>query len=238
VSFANRARRADAPTIKGARAAPALGPPPSPRFVFSASADSLTDKAHVISAECNQWPSAFVGGASSQYCCDQKQPVTLVECKGANCAYRPLGATCPDVFADDGERLYFANDVRVAVLDRKDQKISTLSRRKRQPRAVTMSGEYIYWLEGEPISEIFRIKKDASDPTTAEMIARRQVDATEIAASDVALFWVARAPSDSANGSKHPGQKPKSRAPGSGPAHAAEAPSSLYVLPLLAARKQ
>lgn len=227
--WANRAARSDVPGT--GRAGSALAPPPSPRSVQSVPADGISDRARITAAECNQWPSAFVGGADSQYCCDKKQPVTLVECKGTNCAYRPLDATCPDVFADDGDRLYFAEETRVVTLEKKSERIATLSKRKRQPRAVTVAGNYVYWLEGEPFSDIFRIRKDAKDPASAEMIARRQVDASELAAGDAAVFWVAKGPPDSAatGGAVQHGASGKAK-PGHG--HAAQAPASqaLYVL--------
>jgi hypothetical protein len=112
--------------------------------------------------------------------------------------------TCPDVFADDGERLYFAEETRVLSLDRKSSKVDVLSKRKRASRLVTIGGDYVYWLEGEPVSDLYRIKKDAKDPLGAEMIARRQVDAVELSATNRAVFWAARAPAETAG----PGAKP------------------------------
>jgi serine/threonine protein kinase len=231
VTWSNRARRTDEPAGASAqgRARAALSPPPTPRSLLFAQVDTLSDKARVATADCNQWPAAFAGGPESQYCCDKKQPVTLVECKGTNGAYRPLGATCPDVFADDGDRIYFAEETRVVALDRKSAKLDVLSKRKRQPRAVTVGGDYVYWLEGDPISDIFRIRKDAKDPTLVEMIARRQIDAVELSASNRAAFWTARAPADAA-GAK--GAKPsvqKGSKPGQA-GHGIGAPSAAYVV--------
>lgn len=229
ISFSNRAKRAEPVQTKSGR--PALSPPPSPRLVLSIRADSVGDKSRFATAECNQWPAAFAGGSPNQYCCDRKQPLTLVECHGASCAYRPLDVMCPDVLADDGQRLYFAEEMRIAVLDRKDQKVATLSKRKRQPRTVTIGGDYVYWLEGEPLSDVFRIKRDSSDPTSAEMIARRQIDATEIAATDRAVFWVSRAPGESATGAKRVARTVK---PNASSTAAAEAPQVIQVVRLSA----
>jgi hypothetical protein len=218
--------------VKGGRPTSALTPPPSPRSVLTLPADAITDKSRLASVECNQWPAAFAGGPDNQYCCDRRQPVTLVECKGASCAYRPLDATCPEAFSDDGARLYFAEETRVVVLDRKTQKISILSKRKRQPRSVTLGGSYVYWFEGETIADIFRIKNDASDTTSAEMIARRLVDATELAAGDRAVFWVARAPADTSTLAKRGNpSKPKPGAAGHA-SPASGAPRALYTVTL------
>jgi hypothetical protein len=227
VFWSNRAKRGDTASATAPRARP-LSPPPSPRGVSFTSADALADKPRVTNADCNQWPAAFVGGPDGQYCCDKKQPVTLVDCKGSNCAYRPLAATCPDVFADDGDRIYFADETRIVMLDRKSGKLDALSKRKRQPRAVTIGGDYVYWLEGEPISDVFRLKKDTQDPASAEMVARRQVEAFALSASDRAVFWVARAPADVAVGSaKHAPSKAAKAAHG---VTGSRGPTALYVL--------
>ncbi len=231
VSWTNRARRPDDGAPASARPRAVLSPPPSPRSISFVAVDGLPDKARIGSAECNQWPAAFAGGPENQYCCDRKQPVTLVECKGSNCAYRPLDATCPDVIADDGDRLYFAEETKIVSLDRKTGKLGVLSKRKRQARSVTVGGDFVYWLEGEPIADVFRVKKDASDPGSAEMIARRQIDVLDLAASDRAVFWTARPPADStgAAAGKPTAAKPAKAGAGSRGTDTAKA---LYVLVL------
>jgi hypothetical protein len=232
LTWSNRAHRTEEPVAaaKG-KARPVLASPPTPRSLSFVSVDALGDRSRVASAECNQWPAAFVGGPDNQYCCDRKQAVTLVECKGTSCAYRPIDATCPDAFADDGDRIYFPEETRIVVLDRKTGKLTVLSKRKRQARGVTIGGDFVYWLEGEPIADIFRIKKSATDPSSAEMIARRQVNAAELAAGEHSVFWAARAPEAALPGPASSAKRaPPKSSPGQSGDRTPAGPIGIYVL--------
>ncbi len=47
----------------------------------------------------------------------------------------------------------------------------------------------MYWFEGDPHAEIWRVVRDGSTP--AELLARRQVSARALSISDDHVYWVA-----------------------------------------------
>jgi len=175
------------------RGAPDALPPGSLRRVFSAPLDSLLEKDRTATVECPTWPQTFVADEQGAYCCDASKPLAHAECNHGHCTSDPYDALCPEEIAMDAERLYFAQDLRVLSLDRKTGNLKAMAKRKRRPRQVTLGGGFVYWLEGEPSAEVWRIALDPADGSAPELLAHRQAGLAALAADETALYFVADA---------------------------------------------
>jgi hypothetical protein len=118
-----------------------------------------------------------------------------LDCTNGPCKSRTEPVACPTELALEAEQLFFAQDNRVYAFDRERRQLRQLSKRKRRPREVTVKGKYVYWFEGDPHAEIWRVVRDGSTP--AELLARRQVSARALSISDDQVYWVAVARSGS-----------------------------------------
>jgi serine/threonine protein kinase len=208
VSWTNRAAR---PASNGANKRPPRTdiPPAALRRVFAAPLDSAFDKATIKAFECPDWPRTFVADGRGAFCCDGVKPLAFVECAAGRCTNKPYDALCPDELSMDDNHLYFAQDVRLLALDRNTGNLKALAKRKRRPREVTLGAGFLYWLEGDRQTEVWRIATDSADGRAPEILARRQAFASALVADASAVYWLAKS---SAEG-KHGGTIHKLRLP-------------------------
>jgi hypothetical protein len=191
VSWANRnAETAASAKLRSKRRAQPAGVP-ALRELVSANLERPFDRSLFREAVCNAWPSTFAGDDRGQYCCDQGGALTQLDCTSGVCKSRAQPVACPDELALEADQLYFAQDTRVYAFDRERRQLRQLAKRKRRPRELTVRGKHVYWLEGDPHAELWRVARDAATPP--ELLARRQVSARALAVSDEQVYWVALA---------------------------------------------
>jgi serine/threonine protein kinase len=163
--------------------------------------DVMPDKRRVVASagargkpsvvvECNEWPRTFAADDHDVYCCDDTTPLAAVTCEGAKCTHRDFDVSCPSEIALDTQYAYLSADVRVMALDRRSSALTVLAKRKRHPRDVTLAAGNLYWLEAERPAELYRLQLGGA-AATPELVARRLVDVTSIAADETAVYWVA-----------------------------------------------
>jgi hypothetical protein len=189
VSWVNRsAETAASAKLRSKRRAQPPGLP-ALRELLTANLERPTDRSLLREATCGAWPATFAGDDRGQYCCDQGGALMKLDCTSGPCKSRAEPVACPTELALESEQLFFAQDTRVYAFDRERRQLRQLSKRKRRPREVTVEGKYVYWLEGDPHAEIWRVVRDGSAP--AELLARRQISARALSVSDDRVYWVA-----------------------------------------------
>jgi hypothetical protein len=141
-------------------------------------------------AECNEWPRTFAADDRDVLCCDEGTPLASVACTGGKCTHHDLGVACPESLEMGAERIYFGADVRLFALDRKNNALTVLAKRKRYPRDVVVAGSNLYWVEG---TDLYRLRLGASPAATAELVGRRLTDIAAVAADEMGVYWIARA---------------------------------------------
>jgi len=186
VSWANRSPAPSGKT-RGKRRAPA--PAATLRDIMTTNLERPTDRTLLREAQCGSWPRTFGADDRGQYCCDQGSALTQLDCSNGACKSRAQPVACPPELVVESDQLYFAQDTRVYAFDRERRQLRQLAKRKRRPREIRVKGDHVYWLEGDPHADIWRVVRDGS--AAPELLARRQINAGELSISDERVYWVA-----------------------------------------------